>query len=98
MWKNMSKILWLLQKSLSFYDDPFCSNRTKKLLRQSNTTAIERNDVRLGFIPDRDQREIFSRFRLSLVGLKIVVITREHVCTDQKHSTIHVQKKKTHKK
>lgn len=74
MWKNMSKILWLLQKSLSFYDDPFCSNKTKKLLRQPNTTAIESNDVRLGFIPDRDQREIFSRFRLSLVGLKIVTL------------------------
>lgn len=81
------------QKFLSFYDDPFCSNRTKKLLRQPNTTAIERNDVRLGFIPDRDQQEMFSRFRLSLIGLKIVVITCEHVCSDQKHSTIHVQKR-----
>ena len=86
----------LSQKFLSFYDDPFCGNRTKKLLRQSNTTAIERNDVRLDFIPDRDQQEMLSRFRLSLIGLKIVVITCEHVCSDQKHLTIHVQNE-THK-
>lgn len=95
MWKNMSKILGCCKSLFRFMMIHFVVIKPRNFC---DNPAIESNDVRLGFIPDRDQREIFSRFRLSLVGLKIVVITREHVCTDQKHSTIHVQKKKTHKK